>query len=161
MVLLSALLVVLYTGTAILRYKHLPGSISALVFYVSKPWKWVWTIWVWSVSFLLAPAMMEAMPDYFRFVSFLTIASLFLVGSMPLVWGESNTAHYVVAIISAILSQVCVSFINPCWLLTWLIYVVICVYIATSNNATIFDGKGVFVAEVVCWLSIIGCILIH
>ena len=161
LLILSALLAVLYVGAAIGAKRELPDSVSSMVYLLPKTGQWIWIVWMWMVSLLLAPAMIEAMPDSLRFIAFLTVASLMFCGAMPVVKDKKNTAHNILGVSAGILSQVCVLFICPWWLLAWLLMVALLFgSLAAFNDSVqtprICDGKGVFVSETICWISITG-----
>lgn len=161
LLILSALLDVLYTGTAIWAKRGMPDSISSMVYLLPKTGQWVWTLWVWAVTMLMAPALLEAMPDGLHFIAFLTVASLMFCGAMPVVKHERNTAHNIFGVSAGILSQVCVLFIGPWWLLAWLLMTAMLFgSLAAFNDSVltprICDGKGVFVSEAICGVSTMG-----
>lgn len=152
MLLSSLLLAVLFVGAAIWRLKALPDSISALVFLLERRWQWVWTLWLFAVALTLAPPLLDAMPDEWRFVGFLTVGSLLFVAAMPLVRHDENRAHYVLAVAAGVLSQLCVLVL--CWpcLLLWGLMVVL-LGKATLPDEQLpwwLDGKLTMVAECIC-----------
>lgn len=162
MLFLSALLVALYVSVAIWRWRKLPDSISALVYCLTKKWQWVWTVWLALVTALMAPALTEAMPSaWYSVASHICIICLAMTAAMPLLPGSNNDVHNGLGIAAGILSQVCVAIICPWWLLTWLLFVALCTYIFIENKKTVFEGKGTFVIEAICWMSLMGCLLIH
>lgn len=153
--LISALLVVLYVGAAIWRWRKLPESVSAMVHDLPKKWQWVWTAWLGLVTALMAPALTEAMPsEWYGISAHIFIICLAMTAAMPLVPGSHNDAHYGLSIASGIFSQVCVLIIAPWLLLSWLLFVAIIFHVVTSKNGTVFDGKGVTIMEAICWLSV-------
>lgn len=161
MLILSALLAVLYVGAAIGAKGAMPDSVSSMVYLLPKTGQWVWIVWVWCVTMLLTPALIEAMPDMLRFIAFLTVACLMFCGAMPVVKNKKNTAHNILGVSAGILSQVCVLVICPWWLLGWLVMVALLLgsfaaYNDAERTPSIYDGKGVFVSEAICWLSLMG-----
>lgn len=48
MLVISMVLVALYVGATIYHTKKMPESVSAMVY--AFPFKWLWTIWLWSLS---------------------------------------------------------------------------------------------------------------
>ncbi len=158
--LISALLVVLYLGAATWRLRKLPDSVSALVYDLPKKWQWVWSAWLALVTALLAPALTEAMPsEWYAIAAHIFIICLAMTAAMPLVPGSHNRAHYGLSIAAGIFSQVCVAIIGPWWLLVWLLFVGIFFYAITGKDKSVFDGKGVLVIEIICSLSLIGCLI--
>lgn len=161
--LISCLLVILYVGVTIWRHKQLPESISSLVYNLPKPWQWVWIVWMWAVTFTMAPAFIEAMPDNFRFLAFLTIACLLFVGAMPLVKNERNTFHNILGIAAGVFSQVCVAIMYLDWIAFWGFFL----FLAGSSYiqpegwmGRTVDGKNVLLSELCCFITVIGAILI-
>ena len=159
MLFLSALLVILYTGMATWRRRKLPESVSAMVYELPQKWQWVWTAWLALVTALMAPALTEAMPSaWYSITSHACIICLAMTAAMPLIPGSHNTAHYGLGIAAGVLSQVCVAIMCSWWLLLWLLFVAVVFYTVFAKKGTIFDGKGVFVMEAVCWMSLMGCL---
>lgn len=156
LLLLSVLIAVLYVGTAIYLHRELPASISHMVFNLSKGYQFVWTLFIWSMAFGICPALLDALDgSIFQFVGFLTIAALAFVGAMPLVRHDPNTAHNILAIAAGIGSQLCVMLICSWWLLLWFVLVPL----IASSTMRIFEGKGIFILEVLCYITLIAAIL--
>lgn len=153
---ISILLVVLFMGTAIWKTHTIPDSVSAVVYTLSKRKRFVWTIWMWAVSMTVGIPLIDAMPETWKFLSFFTLACLMFCGAMPLINGEKNTMHYVLAICAGILSQVCVLIASPFCLLVWLLMVAykILVWNWNGEKPWLID-KEVLVAEICCFLSMI------
>lgn len=156
MLLVSILLAVLYTGAAIWVGRKLPDSISAMVYTFSARWRWLWTIWLWSVTMLICIPLIEVLPIHHKFVGFACISSLMFTGAMPLVKDDRNTAHYIFSISGGILSQLCVAYICPIWLIAWLPIIMI-----AFRDSAIPDwlvGKGTFLSEIICYVTIVGAL---
>lgn len=162
MLFISILLVVSYVGTAILKEKTLPESISALVYILPEGrWRWLWSAWLALVTVFMTPALVSAMTTAVGLlVAGATIVCLAMVAAIPLLPGYHNKWHYGIGIAAGILSQVCVALVSHWWLMAWILWVAVCVRIATSKEKTIFDGKGVFIAEAVCWLALTGSLVV-
>ncbi len=183
LVLASILLAVLYAGTVIWRRWRdtdasasfserlnaaLPDSISALVYELPRPGQWLWIVWMWAVSLLTCIPLISAMPDDWRILAFATLACLMLCGAMPISDSHVNRrAHNVFGILGGVLSQVCVAILTPCWLLAWIAFVAVYGYdLLPSQNGRIYpsrwyDGKGVFLAEALCVLSLFGSLITY
>lgn len=160
MLILSILLVVSYVGTAIWSKKELPESVSAMVYDLPKAGKGLWTLWVFLVAFCIVHSLLEAMPESWEFIGFFTVACLMFCGAMPLVKDEKNTVHYALAIAAGVLSQVCVLLINPWWLLAWPLYVAAVSFPVPWKYEKIISGKGVFLIEGVCWLTLTATLIL-
>ncbi len=164
MIILSILLAVAFTAIAI-RIEHgLPDSISALVYYLPRPMQWLWTLWMWSVAMLTCIPLIGAMPDEWRSLAFIALGCLMLCGAMPI--SDSNvskTAHDVFGTLGGIVSQVCVPFVSPWWLMAWLLWPFLMgstvVQPEGGDMRRLFKGKGVFVAEYVCFVPLVGALL--
>lgn len=181
LVLASILLTVLYAGTFIWRRWRdtdasasfserlntaLPDSISALVYELPRGWQWLWIVWMWAVSLLTCIPLVSAMPDDWCILAFATLTCLMLCGAMPISDSHVNRrAHNVFGILGGIITQVCVAFISPWWLLAWLLFAAVYAYdLLPSQDGRIYpsrwyDGKGVFLAEMICAVTVSGSLL--
>ena len=121
--------------------------------------KWTWSIWLWLVSlFSFIPVIDILDRQGLGFLAFATLVLLVFTGAWPLFDVEHRKYHYAFAIAAGVLSQVCVLFICPWWLLLWILWPAICVYCYIEEKKgkdTIFDGTAVFVSEAICYLTII------
>ena len=166
MLLISILLVALYIGGYIWKHKELPNSISAMVYELEGSKRYIWQIWLALVTVGIAPTLLEATKDNpFQFIAFFTIAGLMMVSGLPLVRKEKNKAHGIIAICSGILSQVSVTMVCAWWLLVWLplILIMCCFYFnafcADNRFFKAVEGKGIFLAELACTISLYGSLL--
>lgn len=167
MFLLSILLVVLYVGIAIWRKRELPVSVSAMVYDLKGGWRWLWSVWLWAVTICLAPALLSAMESSpLTVLGFATLVSLMFTGMFPL-FDESHIRwHNALGILGGILSQVCVYIICPWFLLLWLVMIILiagafCAFSDNEGGYRFIDGKGVFIAEAICWLTLTGALFIY
>ena len=104
----------------------------------------------------------DALPEDMRMLGFLTLVCLAMCGAMPL--GDSRVnrrAHNVFGILSGILSQVCVAIVCPCWLSAWSLMAVAWIWTTKDCSRKALDGKGVFLAEAICLLTVAGAVLTH
>ena len=168
MLTISILLVALYVGAAIWNRKELPESVSSMVYDLPRSGRWLWIVWMWAVSLLMCIPLIDALPENVSGLGFLTLASLMLCGAMPISDSRVNRrAHNVFGILGGVLSQVCVAVVSPWWLAAWLLFVAIYGYdLLPSQNDRIYpsqwyDGKGVFLAEAICLLTVAGAVLTH
>ena len=104
------------------------------------------------------------MPDGWQFIAELMLATLAFTAAMPLSGQENKKRHYSFAIASGILSQFCVLILNPWWLLPWLPMLALVMLSFAAHNGTggiskVCNGKGVFIAEVTCVLSLYAALL--
>lgn len=183
LVLASTLLTVLFVGTVVWRRwrstdvsdgfserlnEALPDSISAMVYELTRGWQWLWIVWMWAVSLLTCIPLIEVLPDDVKVLGFATLACLTLCGAMPISdKAVCRRAHNVFGILGGVLSQVGVAILTPCWLLAWLAFVAVYGYdLLPSQNGRIYpsrwyDGKGVFLAEMICTVIVCGSLLVR
>ena len=160
LIIVSALLVIAYVGIAIWRKKELPESISATVYELPKAGQWLWSAWLAAVSALLFYPLVENVGG----LGWLTVVCLFGTALTPLVKADTKKWHYAFAIAAGVLSQVCVAFICADWLFAWSIFIFLMgsVYVQPEGSiAKAVTHKGVFVATMVCFISLIGCLLFN
>ena len=123
----------------------IPDSISAMVYDMKYPW--MWTIFIWTLAFI---GLFNMLPcnELYESIAFLSCGCLGLLGAVPLIKGEKNTAHYILAIIAGILSQVWVLLENPKSLIVWILFPIL---ILTPS----FSQKWCFIVEIICLISLI------
>ena len=158
LLIISILLVTSVMGVAIWRIKSLPESISALV-YVFRH-RWEWTLWMWSVAFLTCIPSISALDRIgMGFLGFGTLACLIFCAAMPLFDKDNNVLHWVFGTSGCVLSQFCVLMISPYWLSAWMLFVFLMgsVYVQPEGwLGKAMKGKGVLLAECLCYVSLEG-----
>lgn len=162
MMIISILLAVLYTGTAIWVRRSLPDSVSSIVYDLAALGRWAWTLWIWSVTLLMCPSLFDTIGNDHGVLAHCFATSMMFVGAMPLVKGDRNKAHNVLGITAGIFSQICVAVIDPDWLSGWMLFVFLIgsVYVQPQGwLGKAMKGKTVFVAEAVCWLTVTGSLI--
>ena len=166
MLLISILLIVLYIGGYIWKHKELPNSISAMVYELKGSQRYLWQSWLAIVTIFIAPTLFEATKDNpFQFIAFLFLFCLLMVSGLPLIEKEKNKAHRIFAICSGVLSQVGVTMVCAWWLLVWLpMVLLVCgIYFKAfdldDKLFPLIEGKGIFLAEYACTLSLIGSLV--
>lgn len=164
MLTLSILLVALYVGAAIWKERELPESISAMVYVLPKQEQWLWTLWIWAITLLLAPTLFDTIGEDFGAVAHCFATSMMFVGAMPLIRNETNKAHNALGIAAGIFSQVCVVIINPWWLMTWFVLLII----PFCDRKWYVPGlpmwmirSRIFIVESVCTIPLYGALFIH
>lgn len=161
MLCISLVLAVSFTGIAMTRLKSLPESVSSLVYVFS--WKWLWTLWMWSVALLTCIPCIDILSGIgMEFLGFGMMACLCFCGSMPLFDKEHVTWHWITGTAGCILSQICVYFIEAQWLGLWMacLFLIGAGYVQPQGwlgKAT--KDKWVFLAESTCYLSLMGSML--
>ena len=157
MLILSLALNIIILVIGSVRERSLPESISALV-YVFRH-KWFWTIWLWLVALLTLIPTIELLSRIgMEFLGFGTMVCLMFCGSMPLFDKEHVKWHWITGIAGCILSQLCVYFLCPDWLSLWGVFAFLTgsKYVQPEGFGKPFLGKGVFLAESTCYLSLMG-----
>ena len=157
LVYLSMAIAAAFLTAATIKRRALPDSISAIVYDLPHTWQWFWTVWMWAVAITVGIPLIDVLPDNLQLFGFAKMTLLCFVGAMPLVRHESNTAHYILAIIAGFLSQVCVLAVSPAWLLTWLLMVV--VYVDKRLSRTALADKAVLLSELICAGTLYGALL--
>lgn len=120
----------------------IPDSISSMVYDMKYPWMWIVMIWI------LALIGLFIMMPHYQIIAFLSCSCLGFVGAMPLIKNEKNAAHYVLAIIAGVLSQIWVLLINYKSLSIWILFLLLmCIPKLRS--------KWCLIMEIICLISII------
>lgn len=161
LIIISLILVVLFVGATIYHTHSIPDSVSAMVYALPTSGRYIWTMWIWAVSMLLVPSLMESLGSYWQFLGFLWCASMAFCGALPLVKGEPNTIHNALGIAAGVLSQACVLVLCPWWLCVLLLLSWFVLTDKVRDLTSIWYGKTCFLAESVCYVSMVGAILTY
>lgn len=159
LIIISLILVVLFVGATIYHTHTIPDSVSAMVYSLPTSGRYLWTIWIWTVSMLLMPVLMEKLGSYWQFLGFLWCASMAFCGALPLVRNEKNTAHNALGIAAGVISQACVLVLCPWWLFAWVILLVFVLSDKFRDLTSMWYGKSCLVAEGICYISLVGALL--
>lgn len=158
-VLIASALAALYVGAATWKNKAIPDSISAMVYELPRNWQFLWILWMWAIAFLIYIPVIDVLSEKgMEWVGFLTLTSFAFTGAMPLVKKSKNTSHYVMAIISGILSQICVCLICKWWICSFSLLFFIHIIMFSEPDKKIcrlLDGKAVFIIEMICSFNIV------
>ena len=154
---ISVLLVALYVGATIWRFRALPDSISAMVYALPEGgWRWLWSAWLALVGILTFAPVVEMLDGRgLGILGFLPMALLMFVAVWPIFDREHYRWHNIFGTAAAVVSQVDVWLISPYWLLLWLLMVAAVFMKGLRHTGTYFGGKGVLIAEVVCYVVLI------
>lgn len=158
MILISICIVLVFIIGYTMKKKELPESISATVYELPKAGQWMWTAWLAAVSALLFYPLVENAGG----LGWLTEVCLFGTALTPLIKADTKKWHYAFAIAAGVLSQVCVAFICADWLFAWAAFVFVMgsVYVQPEGwLAKAVEHKGVFVAEVIYTVSLMGSMI--
>ena len=154
---ISVLLVALYVGATIWRFRALPDSISAMVYALPEGGcRWLWSAWLALVGLLTFAPVVELLDGRgLGILGFLPMALLMFVAVWPIFDREHYRWHNIFGTAAAVVSQVDVWLISPYWLLLWLLMVAAVFMKGLRHTGTYFGGKGVLIAEVVCYVVLI------
>lgn len=81
LIVISMLIISLYTGIFCYKNKEIPSSISD-TFYALEHKLW-FGITMWSTSLLLMPSLLDYTTESYQFLAFLMCAGLIFVGAAP------------------------------------------------------------------------------
>lgn len=144
--LIGFLIIFLYCIFATIKNKEIPNSISQIIYSLSDNWKWTFTVVMFLVSFMIAPQLVEVMPNGYEFLGILTAGGILGVGVDPLDKDRTNVIHYTSAIVMGIASQVAVYMIYPHILLFWIGYIVYTLFMEDGS-------KNMFIGELIMLLT--------
>jgi len=161
MTILSILLAVAFTAIAIWKMKGLPESISAMVYALPDGgWRWLWSAWLALLGILTFAPVVEILDGRgLGILGFLPMALLMFVAAWPIFDREHYKWHNILSTVAAVVSQVDVWLIRPYWLLLWLLMSSVVFMKGLRHTGTYFGGKGVLIAEVVCYVALVGALL--
>lgn len=158
-VIILIVVTVAYVVAATIKEERVPESISAIVYTFEKAGRWTWTLWMFVCAFLLAPPLIEALPETCKSIGFLTAGSLAFCGAIPLVAHSRNIEHYVFGVLAAAFSQMSIMFF--CWPECLLIWSILGMALIPLSKTDSFKRSYVFYIEAFCWFSTMTALLIH
>ena len=152
--LIGFLVIFVYTVYIIYKTKDIPVSLSCSVYDLNIKNRWIFTIVMWIVGFMISPCLFAVASESTKILAFFTIGGLIGVGVDPLVKGEKNLVHYISAIICGISSQILLFLDIPLVLLLWGLYI-------PYTLIWEFSGKNMFFAELIMIIQImLMCLLL-
>ena len=128
------IIIFLYCAFVIIKNKEIPNSISQTVYSLSEGRKWVFTLIMFVVAFMVAPQLVESMPNGYEFLGILISSGILAVGVDPLEKGKRNIIHYIGVITLGISSQVAVYIINPYIFGLWIPYILYTLYMEDGSK---------------------------
>ncbi|WP_417009523.1 glycosyl transferase [Bacteroides congonensis] len=157
LVLLSFLIIAIYTGVMIQREKEVPYSISA-TYYSLRNRFWFGTCMI-SASLLLLPSAFNVSTEDSHFLVFLSVVGIVVLGVSPNFKTEQKMPHAVGACMSLVFSQIWVGYNAWHWLLLWvglIVYVIVSMKKNWNGNFIVsFIGrKPMFWVEIVSLLTV-------
>lgn len=160
MIIPSILMVVSFSGIAIWKMNGLPESISAMVYALPDGWRWLWSAWLALVGILTFAPIVEILDGRgLGILGFLPMAMLMFVAVWPIFDREHYRWHNVLGIAAGVMTQVIVAIVSPAWLSVWMafLFLVGSVFVQPEGNlAKAVSGKAVFLAEVACYVAMVG-----
>lgn len=163
LIVISIALVLVYVGFAIWNRKGLPESISAMVDMFSGAWRWLWSLWLATVAICtFAPAIDVLDKKGLAVLGFIPMVLLGFVAVMPIFDTEHKKVHDIFGILAGVASQVAMAFMCVGWLMVWMLFVFVMGSIFVQPDgwlAKAVKGNGTFVAEMMCWITVIGAAL--
>lgn len=136
----------LYCAFITIKDKDIPNSISQITYSLSERYKWTFTLIMFLVAFMIAPQLVESMPNGYEFLGILIAGGILGVGVDPLDKSRPNVIHYTSAIVMGIASQVAVYMIYPNFLFFWVLYILYTLFMDDGS-------KNMFVGEFIMLLT--------
>lgn len=158
---ISAFAVTLMIGSNLCRHGELPRSVSAMAYRLPRRQRYLWTLWMWVCVYMLTPALFEAVPDRLEAVPHAFATCMTFITLMPLALRDMTNGHRALIVAAGVFSQACVGVLCPWILLLWpAAFMAFFMWdVAEGDIPRIFWGRGVLVAEVLCyatlWISVI------
>ena len=158
LVLLSFILIAGYVFAMIKRERCIPYSISATYYALShRLWFGLCMI---GGGVLLLPAAFDASTENSRFLVFLAVTGIVILGVSPNFKTEDKTPHIFGAAMALIFSKIWVGCNSPYWLLSWLAFIV---YMVVSMKK---HWTGNFISDFIkrkpmFWIEVISLLTIY
>ena len=147
-----------FIGYWIWRTKEVPDSVSSLIHYLEGK-GWIWSSWLVVVSVTLMIPLIENLGVNTKFFGFLTALCLIGTAITPIIREDTYRLHVWFGRFAGLFSQVCVALLCPWWLLVWLLFVACMGSVLINALPKKLTGKGLFIIEVLCAVSLYGAIL--
>lgn len=158
LVLLSFILIAGYVYAMIKKGKKIPYSISAT--YYALTHKFWFGLCMIDSSFLLLPPAFEASTENNRFLIFLAVIGMIVLGVSPNFKTEQKVPHCIGAAMSLIFSQIWVGCNSWYWLLMWAGFIA---YMAISMKK---HWTGNFISDFIkrkpmFWIEVISLLTVY
>lgn len=159
---ISMFAVILMIGSNLCRHGELPRSVSSMAYRLPGRQRYLWTLWMWVCVYTLTPALFEAVPDWLEAAPHAFATCMLLITVMPLFKRDMSNGHRALIVAAGVFSQACVAVLCPWILLLWpAAFMTFFMWdIAEGDIPRIFWGKGVLVAEVLCYATLFISIII-
>ena len=96
-------------------------SVSEVAYIIPS---WAFTVWIAIVGMLLAPELVDKLPEGLKWVGFLVVVGLFAVAASPYYKTESKVLHYGGGILSIICASAVTLILEPAVLVVWALLVI-------------------------------------
>lgn len=164
LVLLSLMIIAVYTGVMICKTRGIPYSISAT--YYSLEHKYWFGACMIACAILLLPIALDVSTEDSQFLIFLSVVGMGMIGVSPNFREKTeNVVHVSGATMTLVLSQIWVGCNSWYWLLLWVGFIVYMVVSMkknwTGNFISVFiKRKPMFWIEVVSLLTVyLSCLI--
>jgi len=160
---ISLIVSVLFTAGGARRLGELPGSVSTSVFTMPRRKRYVWTAMLWLSTYTLTPALFQVVPGNHVYAAHAFATSVLLAGLFP-IFKRSISRGFMTLVSSAwCFSQVCVALLCPWLLLMWPVVAIVLfvLYMMEDDLPAALRGKGVFLAESMCYVTLFMSIIIE
>lgn len=143
---LAAVILAAYLAYATGVRGEVPPSISQTVFDLKH--RWVWSAVIFVCAWLICPAFVENTSENTKFLAFLTIVALGVLGVFPLCAKDMVTTHNVAGVAACILSQLAIALNSPEILVSWILSGVLMAWKECR-------WRWCFIAEVICFVNVV------
>lgn len=143
---LAAVILAAYLAYATVVRGEVPPSISQTVFDLKH--RWVWSAVIFVCAWLICPAFVENTSENTKFLAFLTIIALGVLGVFPLYAKDMVTTHNVAGVAACILSQLAIAMNSPEILVSWILFGVLMAWKECR-------WRWCFIAEVICFVNVV------
>ena len=148
---LAAVILAAYLAYATGVRGEVPPSISQTVFDLKH--RWVWSAVLFVTAWLICPAFVEQTSENTKFLAFLTIIALGVLGVFPLCEKDMVTTHNIAGVAACVLSQLAIALNRPEILISWVLFGVLMAWKPCR-------WRWCFIAEVICFVNVeLFCIL--
>lgn len=157
LVVLSILVIALYTLACCFKFHSVPNSISATFYRLNHPY--IFTLAMWATAGLLMPVVLEVSKEWSEWMAFLSCAGMMFVGAAPAfkqeLEGKVHTAGAIICVAGSQLWVAC----NCAWcLFAWVAWLVYTVWKMSKSESYYFVGaflstKPMFWLEVTALVS--------
>lgn len=153
LILISVILFITYIlSIIVINNKSIPIHLSQS-YYILKH-KWIFTLFMFIIVFLIIIPLLEIIPTSFQFLGFITCASVCFIGASPnFIDDLEGKVHKYSAIIAILSSQILIAILSPLILISWTLLAIMYFYIKKHNKKNDED-KWLFWVELLSFINI-------